>query len=236
MTVEERRIGTYKAPVLLIEKDTVEAVRNPIARLVPGAEGAVDLYVAPAYDDIASLYLEGDQWVVHYSERPDPGVTHSVVVVTTILAPEQASAEDLASLYRARWNNELDLRSIKVTLQMDMLRCETPKLVGKEIWTYNLIRTAMAQAAASEGVAPRSISFKATPQVFEAFRPLIAYHAHCGAATGRSSTSGRRRAPRGRPFRPVRAPHGQAKTQEDDRLTTLRREIKLRMLKRFFII
>src|SRR6516164_8202741 len=105
--------------------------------------------------------------------------TRSVVVVTTLLDPEQASKEELASLYRARWNNELDLRSIKVTLQMDMLRCQTPDLVRKEIWThalaYNLIRTVMAQAAAGHGVEPRSISFKATLQVLEAFRPLIAF-------------------------------------------------------------
>ena len=111
--------------------------------------------------------------------------TRSVVVVTTLLDPEQASKEELASLYRARWNNELDLRSIKVTLQMDVLRCKTPELVRKEIWAhvlaYNLIRTVMAQAAAGEGVPPRSISFKATLQVLEAFRPLIAYRAHRGA-------------------------------------------------------
>jgi len=111
--------------------------------------------------------------------------TRSVVVVTTILDPEQASAEELASLYRARWNNELDLRSIKVTLQMDMLRCKTPELVRKEIWThvlaYNLIRTVMAQAATIENVEPRSISFKATLQILEAFRPLIAYRSHSGA-------------------------------------------------------
>jgi Transposase DDE domain len=111
--------------------------------------------------------------------------TRSIVVVTTILDPEQASREELASLYRARWNNELDLRSIKITLQMDMLRCKTPELVRKEIWThvlaYNLIRTVMAQAADREGVAPRTISFKATLQVLEAFRPVIAYQAHRGA-------------------------------------------------------
>jgi hypothetical protein len=59
--------------------------------------------------------------------------TRSVVVVTTLLDPEQASKEELASLYRDRWNNELDLRSIKITLQMDMLRCKTPEMVRKEI-------------------------------------------------------------------------------------------------------
>src|SRR5262249_20411351 len=74
--------------------------------------------------------------------------TKFIVVVTTLLKPEQASKEELAALYRARWNNELDLRSIKITMQMDMLRCLRPEQVRKEIWThvlaYNLIRTIMA--------------------------------------------------------------------------------------------
>ena len=74
-TVNERRLGSYKVPVLLMEKDTVEVVLNPVARFVPGTNGAVDLYVAPAYDDIASLYLEGDHWVLHYADRPDPTAT-----------------------------------------------------------------------------------------------------------------------------------------------------------------
>jgi hypothetical protein len=112
--------------------------------------------------------------------------TRSVVVVTTLLDPAQASREELASLYRARWNNELDLRSIKVTMQMGELRGKTPEMVRKEIWThvlaYNLIRTVMAQAAAGEGVSPREISFKATLQVLEAFRPLIDYRAQRDAS------------------------------------------------------
>jgi hypothetical protein len=107
-----------------------------------------------------------------------------IVVVTTILDPEQASEEELASLYRACWNNELDLRSIKITLQMDMLRCKAPELVRKEIWAHvladNLIRTVMARAAAGAGVAPRSISFKGTLPLLEAFRPLLADRADRG--------------------------------------------------------
>ncbi len=81
-------------------------------------------------------------------------------------------------LYRARWNAELDLRSLKQTLQMDVLRCKTPELVRKEIWThilaYNLIRTIIAQAATKHSVDPRSISFKGAIQMLEAFQPLIA--------------------------------------------------------------
>ena len=89
--------------------------------------------------------------------------TRSVVVVTTLLDPERATREDLAALYRERWNAELDLRSIKSAMQMSELRGKTPEMVRKEVWAhllaYNLIRTAMAQAAARQGVAPRAISF-----------------------------------------------------------------------------
>lgn len=112
--------------------------------------------------------------------------TKALVVVTTLLDPRQGTKEDLASLYRSRWNNELDLRSIKSTMQMRDLRCKTPELVRKEVWThvlaYNLIRTLMAQAAVKHKVVPRSISFKGAIQTLEAFQPTIELHASQGAA------------------------------------------------------
>jgi len=102
----------------------------------------------------------------------------SLIVATTLLDINTFSKDDLAQLYRARWNAELDLRALKRTLQMDVLRCKTPELVRKEIWThilaYNLIRTIMAQAAAKYGVQPRTISFKGAIQTLEAFHPVIA--------------------------------------------------------------
>jgi hypothetical protein len=102
----------------------------------------------------------------------------SMVVVSTLLDAEAVTASDLAELYRARWNAELDLRSLKQTMQMDILRCKTPELVRKEIWThvlaYNLIRTVMAQAATKRDIEPRTISFKGAIQTLEAFQPMIA--------------------------------------------------------------
>ena len=102
----------------------------------------------------------------------------NIIVVSTLLDAEAVTAGDLAELFRARWNAELDLRSLKQTMQMDILRCKTPELVQKEIWThilaYNLIRTIMAQAAAKHGIEPRTISFKGTIQTLEAFQPLFA--------------------------------------------------------------
>ena len=62
-------------------------------------------------------------------------------------------------------------------MQMRDLRCKTPELVHKEVWThilaYNLIRTIMAQAACRHHIEPRTISFKGTLQTLEAFQPLI---------------------------------------------------------------
>ena len=71
-------------------------------------------------------------------------------------------------------------------MQMDVLRCKTPELVHKEIWThllaYNLIRTIMAQAATKHGIEPRTISFKGALQTLEAFQPLIDFQGHRGAS------------------------------------------------------
>jgi len=107
--------------------------------------------------------------------------TKSIIVVTTLLDPKQTTKEDLAFIYRQRWNNELDLRSIKSTMQMHDLRCKTPELVRKEIWThvlaYNLIRTIMAQAATKHELKPRTISFKGAIQTLKAFQPLIQFKA-----------------------------------------------------------
>ncbi len=108
-----------------------------------------------------------------------PGFRVRVLVIATTLLDHVAyPPSELAELYRARWNAELDLRSLKQTLQIDVLRCKTPELVRKELWThilaYNLIRTILAQAAHKHQIPPRSISFKGTIQTWEAFQPVIA--------------------------------------------------------------
>lgn len=103
--------------------------------------------------------------------------TRSIVIATTLLNAEDFTARDLAELYRARWHAELDLRSLKVALQMDVLRCHSPDMVRKEIWThllaYNLIRTLMAEAAVRHHLPPRTISFKGTLQTLVAFQGLF---------------------------------------------------------------
>jgi hypothetical protein len=58
--------------------------------------------------------------------------------VTTLLDPVVYTKADLADLFLKRWNIELDLRSVKIVMQMDVLRCKAPDLVDKEIWVHML--------------------------------------------------------------------------------------------------
>jgi hypothetical protein len=100
-----------------------------------------------------------------------------LVLVTTLLDEAEFSKEGLATLFLERWNIELDLRSIKCVMQMDVLRCKTPEMVEKEVWThllaYNLIRVLMASAAEAHGKLPRQLSFKGTLQALGTFRDAM---------------------------------------------------------------
>jgi len=92
----------------------------------------------------------------------------SLVVVTTLTEEKKYPKEDIAELYHQRWLAELDVRAIKCSLGMDVLRCKTPEMVRREIWTcllaYNLIRRTMLQAASESGLSPRQLSFTAAMQ------------------------------------------------------------------------
>ena len=96
-----------------------------------------------------------------------------LTLVTSLVEAAQVSKKDLLVLYNARWQVELDLRSIKTVMQMGVLRCKSPEMVKKEIavhlLAYNLVRAVMAQAALLGHVLPRQLSFKATLQLVRAF-------------------------------------------------------------------
>ena len=97
-------------------------------------------------------------------------------VVTTIL-DTSIDGTQIGDLFERRWDGEVDIRSIKATMQMDILRCKTPDMVHKEIWThllaYNLLRTVMAVAANENDIEPRKVSFKGAKQTLTAFAPKI---------------------------------------------------------------
>ncbi len=109
-----------------------------------------------------------------------------LTLVTSLVASEQVSKQELLVLYHARWQVELDLRSIKTVMQMEVLRCKSPAMVKKEIavhlLAYNLVRAVMAQAASLGHLLPRQLSFKATLQLVRAFEENLR-HAPRGRQT-----------------------------------------------------
>jgi hypothetical protein len=103
----------------------------------------------------------------------EPGFrVKSLVVVTTLTDTKTYSRDDIAELYLQRWLAELDIRAIKCTLGMDVLRCKSPEMVRKEIWScllaYNLIRKTMLQAAKGSNLSPRQLSFSSAIQAVAA--------------------------------------------------------------------
>jgi hypothetical protein len=104
--------------------------------------------------------------------------TTEIIVVTTLLDAERYSAAALADLYRRRWQAELNLRSLKIVLQMDHLRCKTPHRIRNEfrmhLLAYNLIRKVVAAGAIRAGVEPWTISFKGTLQSFNQLLLVLA--------------------------------------------------------------
>jgi Transposase DDE domain len=94
-----------------------------------------------------------------------------IIIVTTLLDAKRYSAKQLGQLYGLRWQAaEVNLRHLKTTLGMEMLRAKTPQMVRKDLWAhllaYNLLRTVMLQTAQSSKQALSRISLQATRQQF----------------------------------------------------------------------
>jgi hypothetical protein len=87
-------------------------------------------------------------------------------VATTILETKMYTRDWITSVYRGRWLVELDIRSVKCSLGMDIVRAKTPAMVRTEIWScflaYNLIRFKMMQSCTASGRMPRTLSFTTT--------------------------------------------------------------------------
>jgi hypothetical protein len=103
--------------------------------------------------------------------------SRQIDLVTTLLDPQRYSRAELAQLYRERWHVELDIRSLKQSLKIKLLRCKTPEMVRAELWVhllgYNLVRCVSAQAAADTGLLARQVSFKGAVQTLDAFGALL---------------------------------------------------------------
>ena len=94
--------------------------------------------------------------------------TELITVVTTLTDVDAYTKEDIAELYGHRWSSELDIRSIKDSLNLGHVRCKSPEMVRIEFRTtilaYNLIRLSAGSAAMRSKQKPRTISFTSTCQ------------------------------------------------------------------------
>ncbi len=89
-----------------------------------------------------------------------------VSLITILLDTTIYSSLQILELYGKRWDVELDLRHLKTTLGMDVLRCKTPSMVRKEIYVYllayNLLRSLMWLAGSTCGTPPLRLSLQGT--------------------------------------------------------------------------
>jgi len=103
--------------------------------------------------------------------------TQRIVLITTLLEVNKYTAAELGQLYFRRWAVELFFRDIKITLGMDVLRCQTPAMVQKEIAmhaiAYNLVRALMQDIAYSYEIQLSRLSFKGTVDALRQWSELF---------------------------------------------------------------
>jgi hypothetical protein len=103
--------------------------------------------------------------------------TKHIVLLTTLLDEALYSDEQIAALYFRRWAVELFFRDIKTSLGLDILRCQSPELIEKEVLleviAYNLIRALMLEAAWTYDLPVERLSFKGTVDTIRQWTPLF---------------------------------------------------------------
>jgi hypothetical protein len=87
-------------------------------------------------------------------------------------------AKEIVQNYARRWNIETDLRTIKKTIHLEILRCQTPEMISKEltlaITAYNLVRAVINESAQRTGLNPRQYSFSRVLDLINAWLPRLA--------------------------------------------------------------
>ncbi len=116
--------------------------------------------------------------ILRFTLRQPGFRTRSVTLVTTLLDPKAYPAEQLALLYARRWQIELWFRDLKTSMGMNVLRCQSPKMIHKELEmffvAYNLIRCLMLQASRDYQVDLQRISFQGTVDATRQFAAALA--------------------------------------------------------------
>lgn len=104
--------------------------------------------------------------VIGYQVEFEDGTrSETVRLITSLLDPGEASADELARLYAERWNVETGFDELKTHLKGSgrVLRSQLPELVEQEFYgfllAYFVVRKVMSDAARKGDVSPAEVSF-----------------------------------------------------------------------------
>jgi hypothetical protein len=95
-------------------------------------------------------------------------------LITNLLDPAVARAEELAALYPQRWEMEISIKESKTVLRKGRvtLRSKLPELVEQEFWglllAHYAVRKMMAGAALEKEVDPDGLSYEGGLQILKA--------------------------------------------------------------------
>ena len=178
----DRAYGPYADLALLLTRGVFSVVRLHQRRKADFRRGR-----RLGEDDVLTTWLRPARWSpscglteTEFAELPETlsvrlvRIRHAIkgyrnrtlVVATTLLDDVETPADEIRALYRNRWTAELNLRSLKTHLGMEVLRGRSIEIVAKEIAmhlvAYNFIRLLMADAARQAGRDPHRLSFTGT--------------------------------------------------------------------------
>jgi hypothetical protein len=157
--------GTYLTALIT---PSIRGARR--ARLLAAAATGVDLTdintVPDAFDErgLPVIHLAR---VIEYDvpDREGNGTGELIVLLSTIIDPGDARADELAVAYNQRWEEETGNDQLKTHLRGPgrVLRSRLPDLVHQEIWAYLIVHHAIsaltATASAAADLDPDRISF-----------------------------------------------------------------------------
>ena len=146
---------------------------------------AYNVHQAYSIDELAKLPEELILRQIKVTVKYPGFRTEKFHILTTLLDAKQYPAEEIAELYFKRWDVELFFRDIKITMGMDILRCQTPQMIRKEILmhliAYNCIRRLMCEAAKTAYIKVRVVSFKGSVQALRNWEPHLNHARISGA-------------------------------------------------------
>jgi len=137
---------SFPTMALLKQRGVDVVVRMSGSRLVDhrsstrlGQGDDIMTWKRPAKSQLPTGYCEDDfpesmkARVVRYRVKNSEDQWETFEIVTTLLDEKKYPQDEIAALYNMRWNGETDIRTLKDTLSLDQVRCQTPDNVEREV-------------------------------------------------------------------------------------------------------